>query len=544
MAEVTDPTSRTDENSSAGGSGAPANTNFNNTRSVWNPAQTRVFDVYVENGTPQTSQLLDIFACEEKNGKRQQPESSDDSEQEVGLENTGAGRSTQAFSGDAFERSKIKKQKLGSKESVLRLSLPSVKLDSNSTSYPVENSSSSSSSGFTTHSFASEQMAFAQTDKWPTQMESAFLAALRLIIKNGTSKFKIHDKNYGRNELISLFVQYHTGEVRTKKQISSHIQVWKKSISNKISSNIKISELDREILRLIEEGAAQTNESLKLFYSSFEEIISVLAKRERSDLSMRPSDRLQHPPYLTPAQSAVSNNKVQQYTPTNGFSPQPLQDAQLRVATPATPLDYAKSIYGNLKSYKCVPVKVQDAPIPHPAAKTPQHVYRGALQKELNSSVLQSAKTLELQQRQLIENLSHTPNSVKLPPVSPDLYVRTIQHPYLAQQPIYATPSQGLTPAPLSHYPITNNRFRHSVDHVPAGMVLPAHANYQQPQVYVPISAAHGPAGNGGNFQFTRMSISEQPRMQVSTPSSSSPSSPNDPAFKERGQSQVDGTKR
>lgn len=513
--------------------------------SNWNPAQTRVFDVYVENGAPQTSQLLDIFACEQKSGKKHQREASGDLRQDVELQNSGYGRSSQAFSGDSLEKLKTKRFKLGARESILPLSLPTVKAEPGATPLSAEGSTPNGNR-FSTHNFASEQMAFAQTDKWPTQMETAFLAALRLIIKNGTSKFKIQDKNYGRNELISLFVQYHTGEVRTKKQISSHIQVWKKSISNKITSNFKINELDQEILQLIEDGAIQSNESMKRFYSTFEEIILVLSKREESNMSNSPTDRPSQYPYLTPATSATSCGKIKQYIPTNGMSPQPLPETQLRAPSPATPLDYAKSIYGNLKRYKCVPVKVQEMGMLPPGVKSQQHAHLGPSRNEMTTSVLQSAKDLELQQRQLIENLSHTQNPVKLPPVSPDLYVRNMQVPYQQQQPMYAPPSQGLASGPLPHYPGANHRYQHNLDHVPAGMVPHSHAYYQQPQVYVPISAPHGPPSN--NFQFARMPVNElqQPRMQISTPSSSSSSSsPNGgPTFRERGTGQVNGTKQ
>lgn len=113
-------------------------------------------------------------------------------------------------------------------------------------------------------------------DKWPYKVEKAFTAALRLIMKSGTSKIKVRNKNYGRNELISLYIRYHTGEVRTKKQISSHIQVWKKSILNKTSMGLTQS--DAIILNLIERGAEQTDESLKRFYSIFEFIIDSLSK--------------------------------------------------------------------------------------------------------------------------------------------------------------------------------------------------------------------------------------------------------------------------
>lgn len=110
-------------------------------------------------------------------------------------------------------------------------------------------------------------------DKWPQNVERAFTAALKLIVKSGTSKTKMRNKNYGRNELISLYIRYHTGEIRTKKQISSHIQVLKKSILSKKPTDLKLTPLDNEVLDLIENGAEQNEKSLNLFYTVFDEII-------------------------------------------------------------------------------------------------------------------------------------------------------------------------------------------------------------------------------------------------------------------------------
>ncbi|CCF59532.1 hypothetical protein KAFR_0H01220 [Kazachstania africana CBS 2517] len=132
-------------------------------------------------------------------------------------------------------------------------------------------------------------------DKWPYKVENAFTSALRLIMKSGTSKIKVRNKNYGRNELISLYIKYQTGEIRTKKQISSHIQVWKKSILNKMSSNMHLTALDTEMLSLIENGAGQNEQNSKLFYSVFEEIIDALAKRESMNLLHQANYNSQYP---------------------------------------------------------------------------------------------------------------------------------------------------------------------------------------------------------------------------------------------------------
>lgn len=146
----------------------------------------------------------------------------------------------------------------------------------------IENKTSSESSTLINdHNFVSSKNSILREvcDKWSHEVESAFISSLKLILKNGTYKIKLLDKNYGRNELISIYIQYRTGEVRTKKQISSHIQVWKKAILNKMTNGVPLSELEQEVLRLIEHGVQQSEPSVKLFYSIFEEIIDPWSKQ-------------------------------------------------------------------------------------------------------------------------------------------------------------------------------------------------------------------------------------------------------------------------
>ncbi|KAI8996898.1 TEA/ATTS domain family-domain-containing protein [Pilobolus umbonatus] len=62
---------------------------------------------------------------------------------------------------------------------------------------------------------------------WPTDVESAFIEALESIPKLGRRKILVNGKPCGRNELISDFIYRKTGKIRTRKQVSSHIQVLK-----------------------------------------------------------------------------------------------------------------------------------------------------------------------------------------------------------------------------------------------------------------------------------------------------------------------------
>ncbi|KAK4517187.1 NAD-dependent histone deacetylase sir2 [Mucor velutinosus] len=62
---------------------------------------------------------------------------------------------------------------------------------------------------------------------WPPDVESAFVEALESIPKLGRRKILVNGKPCGRNELISDFIYRKTCKIRTRKQVSSHIQVLK-----------------------------------------------------------------------------------------------------------------------------------------------------------------------------------------------------------------------------------------------------------------------------------------------------------------------------
>lgn len=64
-------------------------------------------------------------------------------------------------------------------------------------------------------------------DVWPDDVEVAFWEALCLIPKLGRRKVLVHGKPCGRNELIADYIERKTNKVRTRKQVSSHIQVLK-----------------------------------------------------------------------------------------------------------------------------------------------------------------------------------------------------------------------------------------------------------------------------------------------------------------------------
>ncbi|CAH2351386.1 transcription activator Tec1p [[Candida] railenensis] len=101
------------------------------------------------------------------------------------------------------------------------------------------------------------------TDIWSTDVEAAFEEVLSIIPKNGLSKIKISGRSCGRNELISDYIFQKTGKFRTRKQVSSHIQV------------IKNLGQKQEIIKLINDGPIFNSEQERDDnMNKFEEIFS------------------------------------------------------------------------------------------------------------------------------------------------------------------------------------------------------------------------------------------------------------------------------
>ncbi|SCU94533.1 LANO_0E07074g1_1 [Lachancea nothofagi CBS 11611] len=263
--------------------------------------------------------------------------------------------------------------------------------------------------------------ALTNMDIWSVPVENAFLAALRVIPKKGTAKIKLKDRNYGRNELISVYIQHRVGEYRAKKQISSHIQVWKKSILNKVHNGSQITLYEEELLELIENGAAQTTENECAFHAIFTEILDgpMALQMRDSSVSTATSDSSdmrdhQHQHQHQQQQHHIILNApgavpVSAASMPGGHVYDPSQAARIPsgyayanpampagVPEPLTPLEYARRVYSNLRSYKCVPVNMHDYTYQHPESQ---------VEGDNNQQTLQAAQQVATQQRQLIENM-------------------------------------------------------------------------------------------------------------------------------------------
>lgn len=147
---------------------------------------------------------------------------------------------------------------------------------------------------------------------WSPDVEQAFMEALRTIPRVGRRKITVRGRPCGRNELIAGYIQQKTGKLRTRKQVSSHIQVLKHLLKDDAEFLALVADAPLSGSSVSSSSATSSSSSISSHPSSYSSSFSISGHRFRraSEFGTTPATSLSSLSSLSSSSSTSSSSSA------------------------------------------------------------------------------------------------------------------------------------------------------------------------------------------------------------------------------------------